>query len=456
MLQMFTYANQDVLAGLTWAVKRQAGLLRRAPLALNWADRIALVPEEPEYPGKVSLLSCLTAQLGEEAHKGRVLVAWANDLAADDLAADDTQDLFFAAVLLNGKPAIGAERLFDTRAELLTHIDVECSSGQIDRLATTAEIAGALHNPIPVSLFPAPATDHTFEPVSVEGRLARQLSLGGIDWQTAAVGGAGVLCLAAAAILLFPFQQSKPSVAAPAIAPVQTTYRNEPAFGRNCLAAFAGDWPISPGWQVISEGCATPEMRDPALTGFAPAHPVAYRVWQLRGGFDGAIARKAAEAVYAGSALTMVIQGNRLFSSKEIVVPVLDPASAPDSSAALTPAELLAASEAVFLGLADSIVLQGGSASGQSGIPKVRVTLNSGFAEVFERVQRIEGAEIARLNRTGKTVTLEITGRRAVPVPVEIAGEKTAWRNAPEPVIAPSAPSPEPDRRPDMQKDEVI
>ena len=522
MLKMFTYQDQDVLAGLTWGPSKQDGFLQYTPLAANdlalhWDDRTAVVPQEAKYLGVASLLSVLAGHLSEEDRVGRVLCAWANDMAsndpADDLAADNpraddtagpmtqpmNRPLFFAAVLVNGKPALGAERLFDTWAELISHADVECSTGQIDHLVTTAALAHEIHATVPVSQFRDPASDPASSPASsastapvcVEGRIARRMSLGlpafgmitkgmttkGLPaWKIAAGSAAAVLTLTVGSLFLFPFQHPKPADPLPVPA-VHASFRDEAAFARNCLAAFAGDWPISPGWQVISEGCATPEMRDLALKGFAPKYPVAYRIYQLRGGFDAAIARKAAEAVYAahahtaGSVAHMEIQGNRLVSSFEIKVPRLEAALAEDTTEPLTPAALLAATQAVFLGLADNIVLDGGSSgsNGSSGMgASVRVTLNSGFDEIFDRVGRIDGAEIARLSRNGKTVTLEITTRQMVTgprrtsrarftPPREIAEEKTAARTrAAQRGALMQAVAPIMSRTPDTQKDEII
>ena len=424
MVRLITYHDQDALAapdartapdalaGLVWTCGKQAGplTLRRDALALTWADRRAGVPEEAGYPGKASLLSCLTAGLSEEDRRGRVICA----------AADDSQSLFFAAVLVGGKPALGAERLFETRQELIAHVDAECRSNQIDRLATSEDLAHEIDAPVPVSLF-AYATSG-FDPIRVEGKLTPQAPL----WQLAAVGCGGLaLAGTVAVILLSPFQTSKPVAATP-VTPVHTALRDEDAFARNCLAAFADTWPISPGWQLASEGCATPEMRDPEITALDLPHAVAYRIWQPRPGFDAAIARKAAEAVYAGSAIDIVIRGNRLFTSAQIAVPMLEvnPDRTDNMTDPLTGPALLGAAEAVFLGLADSITLQTG------GDLRVRITLKAGFDEVFERMARIEGAGIARIARKGETVTLEITPRRIVTLAQDIAEKKNVERHA--------------------------
>ncbi len=468
MPKIFTYADRPVLAGLTWGPGRPSSLLRRGSmaavgssigslaannLALHWDDRTALVPEEPEYLGVAALLSVLAGDLSEKDRIDHVIGN--RVLCAFELTE---QHLYFAAVLVNGKPAIGAERLFDTRAELISHIEAECSSGQIDRLAIAPDlaedIAEEVTRRVPMcSLCPPDVDDPTVDdptvddptvddPVCVEGRIAPKRPV----WQIAAVAGTATLALAAGFLFLSPGQHAKPVVAAPQIAPLLTTFRDEAGFGRNCLAAFAGIWPTAPGWQLTAEGCATPAMRDPAITGFAPAlandlavahdRAVAYRIYQLRGGFDAAIARQAAEAVYANSTVTLVLRGNRLFSSFEIDVPVLkaipdqsDPTSLARVSQAqvsMAPAELLAATEAVFLGLADSIVLEGGGSNAGGMNAKVRVMLKSAFDEIFARVGRIDGAEVARLSRSGKTVTLEITTRRAVLVPMSITGIKAA------------------------------
>lgn len=481
MPKIFTYQDQAVLAGLTWGPGKPSGFLRRGPLSLTWEDRMALVPEKPEYLDKASLLSVLMGRLSQEDRIDRIIGCRvicaiadnpADDPATNDPTADDTAGLFFAAVLVNGKPAIGAERLFDTRAELIDHIELECSSGQIDRLATTADLASEIHAAVPVSQFMEQAVGSlavgsSSAPVCVEGRIAPKRPV----WQIAAGGGAALLTLTAGILLLFPFQPSKPAVSAPRIAAVQTTFRDEAAFGQGCLAAFAGDWPLAPGWQLTSEGCATPEMRDPNLVGIkglAPNHAVAYRIYQVRGGFDDAIARKAARAVYAESAVHMEIRGNRLYSSSKIAVPMLTAQTATDQSApvSLSAADLLAATEAVFLGLADSIVLDGGG-NGGSG-PKVRVTLKSRFEEIFERVARVEGAEIARLSRSGKTVTLEITTRQIVMMPMFLpisglktshgksAEKNTAQRGAAMQAVLPSAASHELDAAAETQKDKMI
>ncbi len=500
MPRIFTYADRPVLAGLTWGPGRPSSLLRRGSmaavgsstgslaarslaarslaannLALHWDDRTALVPEEPEYLGVAALLSVLAGDLSEKDRIDHVIGN--RVLCAFELTE---QHLYFAAVLVNGKPAIGAERLFDTRAELISHIEAECSSGQIDRLAIAPDlaedIAEEVTRRVPMcSLCPPDVDDPTVDdptvddptvddPVCVEGRIAPKRPV----WQIAAVAGTATLALAAGFLFLSPGQHAKPVVAAPQIAPLLTTFRDEAGFGRNCLAAFAGIWPTAPGWQLTAEGCATPAMRDPAITGFAPAlandlalandravahdRAVAYRIYQLRGGFDAAIARKAAKAVYTGSAVAMEIRGNRLFSSFEIAVPLLkaipdqsDPTSlarvsqAQMAQVSMAPAELLATTEAVFLGLADSIVLEGGGSNAGGMNAKVRVMLKSGFDEIFARVGRIEGAEVARLSRSGKTVTLEITTRRAVlvhhnPVPVNRAEEQSAGALAPSAV----------------------
>ncbi len=497
MPKIFTYADRPVLAGLTWGPGRPSSLLRRGSmaavgsstgslaarslaarslaannLALHWDDRTALVPEEPEYLGVAALLSVLAGDLSEKDRIDHVIGN--RVLCAFELTE---QHLYFAAVLVNGKPAIGAERLFDTRAELISHIEAECSSGQIDRLAIAPDlaedIAEEVTRRVPMcSLCPPDVDDPTVddptasssEPVCVEGRIAPKRPV----WQIAAVAGTATLALAAGFLFLSPGQHAKPVVAAPQIAPLLTTFRDEAGFGRNCLAAFAGIWPTAPGWQLVSEGCATPAMRDPAITGFTPSHPVAYRIYQLRGGFDAAIARKAAKAVYANSTVTLVLRGNRLFSSFEIDVPVLkaipdqsDPTSLARVSQAqvsMAPAELLAATEAVFLGLADSIVLEGGGSNAGGMNAKVRVMLKSAFDEIFARVGRIDGAEVARLSRSGKTVTLEITTRRAVLVPMSITGIKAAPTDIAEEqsAVAPRDANPDMETAVPTQKDKML
>ncbi len=285
MPRIFTYADRPVLAGLTWGPGRPSSLLRRGSmaavgssigslaannLALHWDDRTALVPEEPEYLGVAALLSVLAGDLSEKDRIDHVIGN--RVLCAFELTE---QHLYFAAVLVNGKPAIGVERLFDTRAELISHIEAECSSGQIDRLAIAPDlaedIAEEVTRRVPMcSLCPPDVDDHdptVDDPVCVEGRIAPKRPV----WQIAAVAGTATLALAAGFLFLSPGQHAKPVVAAPQIAPLLTTFRDEAGFGRNCLAAFAGIWPTAPGWQLVSEGCATPAMRDPAITGFAPA-----------------------------------------------------------------------------------------------------------------------------------------------------------------------------------------
>lgn len=394
MVRVLAYRGIDAVAGLTWGLGTKRQFWQPVPVAAEWADRSATIPDGELLIGKASLLSLLVGSVLENALRGTVLFAY----------ADDAQSVYFAVVVVGGKPALGTEHMFQTDADLKDFLTKECSSGQIERLATTAELAAELHTHIEVVTFDLPSED--YEPVRINGKVREQNQNRGLIIGGVVVGG---LALCAGAGWFWLSQQEPEHVDVPQIAMIV----DRDIFSQSCLEAFSDEWPLSPGWELTQEGCATRDMQDPALQGFGGADAVAYREYQLQRGYNQSVARKAAEAVYEETVVDLRVEGTRLFATKTIRAPLaevgqgeLNQPSAPGA------AELLKMAEAVFLGSAERVELPGGAGT------RIRIELKGSFKDALDRGARLSKIDIARLTRKGSVVTLEVTPQKPKLVPV--------------------------------------
>jgi hypothetical protein len=394
MVRVVTYQGIESVAGLSWRPKAQRQFWQSPPVAADWADRSATIPDGERLIGKASLLSLLVGSVFENALRGTVLFAY----------SDESQSAYFAVVVVGGKPALGTEQLFQSEAELKEFLTRECSSGQIERLATTADLAAEVHTHIEVVEFDVPSED--FEPVRIDGKVRKQNQNRGLIIGSVVVGG---LALFAGAGWFWLSHQKPKDEDIPKIAMIV----DRTTFSESCLEAFNDEWPLSPGWELTQEGCATREMKDPALLGFSGADAVAYREYQLRRGYNQSVARKAAEAVYDETAVDLRVEGTRLFATKTIRAPLTEVGQGElNQPSAPTAGELLKMAEAVFLGSAEKVELPGGAGS------RIRIELKGSFQDALNRGARLKKIDIARLTRKGSVVTLEVTPQKPRLVPV--------------------------------------
>ncbi|WP_170566170.1 hypothetical protein [Ruegeria atlantica] len=392
MVRTLTYRGFEAVVGLTWKRAVKPPFWRSAPVKADWAGQSAVLEDGQDAIGKAVLFSILADSIPLDARNGDVLI----------VLADPEQDIFCAMTLVSGRPRIGAEQIFASREELLKYVTSELS--HVARLFTTQELRAEIGTQVETHIFSE--MPDGFEPIRIEGKLRtknlRRVLLAGLGAGLAAVALGG-------AVWVQYFRPEPKAVIVPKLAMVV----DRDIFAASCLGAFADEWPLSPGWELQQEGCATPDMRDPALQGASVTKPVAYRAYRLRQGYQQSVARKAAEAVYADSPVAVDVDGSTLFATKPIRAPLTEagPAGTPSAPGA-DPAELLKQAEAVFLGSARSVTLPGGEEV------RVRIDLQGSFGDAFERAARLDNIDIARLSREGETLILEIAPRHIRMVPV--------------------------------------
>ncbi|WP_298937233.1 hypothetical protein [uncultured Ruegeria sp.] len=382
MVRVVTYHGQEAIAGLRWERKGNRPLWKPAPIAATWADRTAHLPDGEDLIGTVSLLSLLADSLPDTAVDDTVLLIF----------ADASQDLHFAAVIVRGKPKLAEEMLFEDRESFLDYVTRECDSGRINRLATTQDLVDVLDTDLKVTLFEAPT--NSMDPVRIEGNPRKEPSH---RLLIAGIAGTGVAAAAVFGSMLWLSSSEANQDAVPKVAVIL----DRAAFEHGCLEAFAEGWPRAPGWDIVREGCATPEMNDPALSRSSTVGAVAYREYKLRDGYNGEIARRAAEAVHEGTVVELHVGDNRLFATKVIEAPLMEMESGGE---ALSPAELRDAAAEVFLGSARlRVTLPGGAET------RVRIEMQGSLEDALSTAHRLPMTGINRLSRTGEIITLDLS-----------------------------------------------
>ncbi|EEE35361.1 hypothetical protein RKLH11_4037 [Rhodobacteraceae bacterium KLH11] len=382
MVRVVTYHGQEAVARLRWERKGSHPFWKPAPIAANWADRTALLPDGEDLIGTASLLSLLAGSLPENIVDDTVLLIF----------ADTSQDLYFAAVIVRGKPKLAEEFLFDDRKSFLDYVTRECDSGRIDRLATTSDIADELNTDLKVTLFEAPPDSSN--PVRIEGKSRKEPSH---HLLRVGVAGSGVVGATVFGTMLW-LSFSTPNQA---VVPKVAVILDRTAFEHSCLEAFAEGWPRAPGWDIVKEGCATPEMNDPALVRTPPPSAVAYREYKLRGGYNPEIARRAAEAVHENTAVDLHVGDNRLFATKVIEAPLMEMVPGGE---AISTAELRDAAAEVFLGSARLRVTVPSGAE-----TRVRIEMQGSLEDALSMAARLPMTGIARISRIGEIITLDLS-----------------------------------------------
>ncbi len=391
MIRVVTYQGQEAVAGLRWGSRAARSFWRAMPIAAQWSNRTALLPGGDNLIGTPSLLSLLVSSLPDQASRGTVFFAF----------EDRSQDLYFAAVTVNGRPRLAQESLFEDRKAFLAFVNRECGNGGIDRIATTAELAKLIQTDIKIALISdlAPA----YVPVRIEGAPRNQHTYRVLVGSVAGVGAvvAGFLWL----------KQPEPE---PEVIPKIAVIIDRTVFEQSCLEAFREGWPRAPGWEIVAEGCATPHMHDPALNGTLRTEALAYREYRLKKTYTGEIARRAAEAVHEGTQVNLRVDEQRLFATKAIHAPLIELGQGGDVlPAKLSPAELRDEASAIFLGSHGLKISLGGGAD-----PSVRIELQGSFEEVLATARRMPATAISRLSRNGETITLYLSPLKPRLVPV--------------------------------------
>ncbi|WP_170565971.1 hypothetical protein [Ruegeria atlantica] len=410
MVRVVSYHGREAVAGLRWDRKPDRPFWKAAPIAASWSDRSALLPDGKDLIGTASLLSLLVGGLPDQMSRGTMLFAF----------ADPTQDFYFAAVNVDGKPSLSEESLFSDRKELLDHLRRECGQGGIDSIATTPELAALFRSDLKdlkeasdlkEVLIGKPPDG--YDPVRVEGKRPKQPGYRALAKLVVVTGLAGCAVIGGRHWFTAP----EPERDAELMVAVVT---DRAAFEQSCLEAFEEEWPRAPGWDVVQEGCATPRMQDPALNGKPVTGAVAYREYQLRGNYDSEIARRAAEAVHEDTDVSLSVENRSLFATKVIQAPVIKAGQggatvpmAPD------PVALRKAAAEVFLGSAGlRVTLPGGSQA------RVRVELQGSFEDVLSTAGRLPGTRINRLSRQNETVTLELVPIQPHLIPLAAFGKE--------------------------------
>ncbi len=395
MVRVVTYQGQKAVAGLRWGSRANRPFWRAAPIAAHWSTRTAFLQDGENLIGTNSLLSLLAGSLPDKASRGTIFFAF----------EDVSQDLFFAAVTVTGKPRLAEETVFEDRKTFLAYVNRECGSGGIDGIATTAELAKLINTDVKIALIGDLAQAHI--PVRVEGAARKQHTHRMLVGSIAAIGVAGCAVFAG-------FLWAKQPEPEPEVIPKVAVIIDRAVFEQSCLEAFREGWPRAPGWEITGEGCATPDMRDPALNGTPRTEALAYREYRLNKSYNGEIARRAAEAVHEGTKVTLHVEEQRLFATKVIHAPLIEMGQG-EGVLPTKPslADLRDEASAIFLG---SLSLKISLPSGAE--PRVRIELEGSFEEVLATARRMPVTAISRLSRKGETVTLDLTPEKPRFVPV--------------------------------------
>jgi hypothetical protein len=362
-----------------------------------WADRIAKAVGL-EFENQPALMALISSNLDAEEQSGAVLVAF----------EDTTRDLWISAVLVDGKPALGLELHFETKAALCKHVGDTANTSAIARVLCSETLVDHLNLLKPVLKLREPQLDPrdfaTFKRPNPLVSKPVQQGLAGVAVVSALVYGISLL----GSTYLWPKDTISEVIE-------QYAYVEDFAqFRDGCEDAFASPWPTAPGWALEREGCASKRMADPEISGVLKEPATAYQVFSLKPKHNAILARRAAETIYEDYPHQARVDRGKLLVLKPFKVSLtrradLDPAQPTGTGKATKSSRsLMHRVEDAFLGVEAGMESRSGSVAGKKS-PQIEITTKASLSEVLRRIATLNDASLAKLHRQDGMIQLALS-----------------------------------------------
>ena len=367
---------------------------------LTWGDRIASAIG-PEFEGQPALLQLAASTLDAADRSGVVMI----------VVSFPDRDQWFTALLVEGKPVLEQERVFDKKSDLIRHVSSVANTPAVARVFCSDDLLCDLNlmepaKPLIVEQLD-PRAFASFKRNSPIFSKPVAIALGAV----ASVVGVGMFTNA----ILVPMLVPAPPLQSER--PMMSYMEDYGVFAQGCEAAFSTPWPTAPGWALDVEGCATKGMNDPEISSALSKPAAAYQVFTLKPQHNAILARRTAEHIYAEYPHDAVVDRGKLIIFKPFPItlserPDLRP-SASTTKQPLAHTSLLHQSEDAFLGVEAGIKANTGSVAGKA-LPKVEITTPASLSEVLRRIATLNEVSLAKLHRKNGLIDITLTSPRII------------------------------------------
>ena len=405
-IRIASAGGQPCACGLSWRSRAPAPLTG-PPLVASWRGMHAAA-----YDGMLAGIPPLLAVIALAVARapGGDSDEWWNGAVVVGLCLP-SEKLYWAAVLVNGIPAMAREMVFADRNGLVAWIQQEAADGGADRAVAVGDFeAGELQLPAPLLRMPADDIEPDPDQPEFRKRLGRRGAV--------AFAAVGILCVAAAGGWRGWTAWETRRIAAEEVAAVAWEQPLD-----QIAAACAGElrkyWPRPPGWIYESSGCVAPGMTaggvpaPSSMDSRGIAEGAAYRSYRLAPNHDGTLARAVAKLLYAtwdgkADVSTARILLRRAFQLQRVRSGAGD--------AARRRGGLRAEIESHFLGVADEVRLEGRAVAviSRAAIPTLLLRL--------AELDRTRPLSLKRATSERGRSRLEIVDREIIMLPAPPGG----------------------------------
>ncbi len=410
--RLVTFGGISCVCNLEWTSAQESRFTLSNPRGLakiTWSNRTAIATG-PEFEGQPALLQLAASTLTAADCSGAVLI----------VISFPERDLWFSAVLVDGKPALEQEHLFTKKSDLIRHVSALANSPAIARVFCSSDVIEDFSLVEPAKPFEVPQLDprdfSSFKRSTPILTKPVAIALGSV------FGVLGVVVITKNIFLPLIF----PAPPLQSDTPMMSYVEDYGVFAQGCEAAFATPWPTAPGWSLEREGCATKGMNDPEVNTALKEPAAAYQVFALKGQHNAILARRAAELIYADYPHQAVVDRGKLMIFKPFPITLLERPDLHNRETATKPAipqgSLLHRAEDAFLGIEAGIKANGGSLAGKA-LPKVDITTPASLAEVLRRIARLDKVSLARLHRKNGVIDITLTSPRIILRPMQTTSE---------------------------------
>lgn len=362
-----------------------------------WADRVAKAIGI-EFEDQPALMALISSNLDAEEKSGAALVAF----------EDATRNLWISAVLVDGKPALGLELLFETKADLCKHVSDTANTSAIGRVLCSETLVDHLNLLKPAIKLRNPQLDPrdfaTFKRPNPLVSKPVQQAIASVAVVSALVYGASFI----GSTYIWPQNTVTEIIEQYAYVEDFSQFRG------GCEDAFASPWPTAPGWALEREGCASKRMADPEISGVLKEPATAYQVFRLKPKHNAILARRAAEAIYEDYPHQARVDRGKLLVLKPFKVSLtrradLDPEQTIGlAKSSKSSRSLMHRVEDAFLGVEAGMQSRSRSVAGTQR-PQIEITTKASLSEVLRRVSTLEDASLAKLHRQDGVIQLALS-----------------------------------------------
>ena len=389
-----SWAGERCVFGLHWTHKPPSPL-SNAALAVGWRGMHAVSND-----GVLAGMIPLSAVIADSLEMTPLQADWQG--ATIIAAAKPKEALYWAAIFSDAVPVAGDETVLPDLDALIAWIQQKVVPGEIERVRASPEIAAGVQTAVPVGeLAETPPASPEMLP-AFEARVLPKAA-------RASAAAACAAALAAAAWLAADGLAFNRPAVQPEVAMVPHELPPD-RFLAHCHEALRQAWPAAPGWDTEATGCTFSGMDDPHVVQVPWDGGSAYRKFRLDAEHNGSLARAAARQLLEGWPGRWSMTDGSILLQRRVGVGLV-PARA---VAAPSVGELQVETESMFLGLAESVGIEGGTITIRSlaSIPTV-------IRRLIE-LDRRRPISLLRFTRVGSGLVVKLVPRRTVPGPAPV------------------------------------